>query len=83
MNGPAISDYNKRLIQLSVIQLSGGHCMYFLHFTMFMPDDLFKKVTKIWGINFRDRQSTLVPENNFQLVKRTKSHDVQVKHLAE
>ena len=24
--GPAISDYNKRLIQLFVIQLSGGHC---------------------------------------------------------
>jgi len=22
-----ISDYNKRLIQLSVIQLSGGHCI--------------------------------------------------------
>ncbi len=27
INGPAISDYNKRLILLSVIQLSGGHCM--------------------------------------------------------
>ena len=24
--GPAVSDYNKRLIILSVIQLSGGHC---------------------------------------------------------
>jgi len=24
--GPALSDYNMRLIQLSVIQLSGGHC---------------------------------------------------------
>ncbi len=24
--GPAISDYNMRLILLSVIQLSGGHC---------------------------------------------------------
>jgi len=24
--GSLLSDYNKRLIQLSVIQLSGGHC---------------------------------------------------------
>jgi len=24
--GPALSDYNMRLILLSVIQLSGGHC---------------------------------------------------------
>ena len=24
--GPAISDYNKRLIQLTVIPSSGGHC---------------------------------------------------------
>ena len=26
--GPVISDYNKRLILLSVIQLSGGHCIH-------------------------------------------------------
>ncbi len=26
INGPAISDYNNRLILLSVIQLSSGHC---------------------------------------------------------
>jgi hypothetical protein len=25
--GPAISDYNKRLILLTVIQLSDGHCI--------------------------------------------------------
>jgi len=28
---PAISDYNKRLTLLSVIQLSGGHCVRNLH----------------------------------------------------
>jgi len=28
--GPAISDYNMRLILLSVIQLSGGHCIRYL-----------------------------------------------------
>jgi hypothetical protein len=28
--GPAISDYNMRLILLSGIQLSGGHCNYIL-----------------------------------------------------
>ncbi len=27
IKGPAISDYNKRLILLSVIQLSGGQCI--------------------------------------------------------
>jgi len=27
--GPALFDYNMRLIQLSVIQLSGGHCIQF------------------------------------------------------
>jgi hypothetical protein len=26
--GPVVSDYNKRLILLSVIQLSGGHCKW-------------------------------------------------------
>ena len=26
--GPVISDYNKRLILLSVIQISGGHCSF-------------------------------------------------------
>ncbi len=32
INGPAISDYNKRVIPLSVIQLGGGHCTkYFMH----------------------------------------------------
>jgi hypothetical protein len=29
ITGPAISDYNKRLIQLTVIPLSGGHCIWF------------------------------------------------------
>jgi len=27
--GQALFDYNMRLIQLSVIQLSGGHCTFF------------------------------------------------------
>jgi hypothetical protein len=31
INGPAMSDYNKRLILLSVIQLSGGHCTTFYY----------------------------------------------------
>jgi hypothetical protein len=29
-NGAAIFDYNKRLILLSVIQLSGGHCIHII-----------------------------------------------------
>ncbi len=28
IDGPANSDYNKRLILLSVIHLSGGHCIF-------------------------------------------------------
>jgi len=31
--GPALFDYNMRLIQLSVIQLSGGHCILFKYKT--------------------------------------------------
>ena len=36
---PVIPDYNKRLILLSVIQLSGGHCIiHFFRFNMFKSE---------------------------------------------
>ncbi len=40
ITGPAIFDYNKRLIQLIVIPLSGGHCikrLQFIQVNIFLP----------------------------------------------
>ncbi len=36
--GPAIFDYNKRLIQLTMIPLSGGHCIIIDIPLLFMDD---------------------------------------------
>ncbi len=41
-NGPAISDYNKRLILLTVIQLSGGHCTYMVSKSWSKCNDCFR-----------------------------------------
>ncbi len=50
IKGPAISDYNKRLILLSVIQLSGGDCTVF--------EMKFKQIIHLFG--FLDKKQFII-----------------------
>ena len=54
--GQTVSDYNKRLIQLSVIQLSGGHCILDYALAIINSSHVFfntKFVNKVFHQNIR------------------------------